>query len=170
MKTLRPTPLLALPLLLTLLPAALLADGQHGFGHGPRHGGFMAGRIAERLELTDQQRERIGEIRDSYSEEARALLENLGAERRELATAIHADPLDESAIRDAASQVARVEADMAVQRARIFSEIRQILTPEQVEKAEELRGLLHDFATELGGPARRGHGHRFPRGPEESSD
>ena len=52
---------------------------------------------------------------------------------------IHAETIDEAAIRKAAGVVAVLEADQAVNRAKLFQEIRGILTPEQLQKFEQMR-------------------------------
>jgi Spy/CpxP family protein refolding chaperone len=47
--------------------------------------------------------------------------------------------VDEGLIRSTSQQLAEAQADMAVLRARVHSEIWTLLTPEQRKKAEELK-------------------------------
>ena len=126
--------------------------------------------VAARRDRGESQKEQIGVIRESYSERTAALFEALRSERGELAKAVHAEQFDEALVRAAASRVAVVEADLAVQRARIASDIRQVLTPEQVQKADELRQLFHEFAGQFHGRGGRGPWHRLPSTGEQPSD
>ena len=64
---------------------------------------------------------------------------------------IHAEVLDEDGIRQAVADVAAVEADAAVDKARLLQRIHQLLTPEQQAQAGEMRAE-HRFRLE--------HGHR----------
>ncbi len=161
----RPIPLLALSLLLTAIPAALLAAPP---GHGGRPGGpgrgFMAEHMADRLELTDEQREQIRAIHQAHGDETAPLMEALSAARRELDDAIHAELFDEALIRAAAGSVAEAEADLAVRRAQITGDVRQVLTPDQYQKARDMRAMFQEIAGEL---HERGRGHRHhPRSSE----
>ncbi len=162
----RPIPLLLIAAL-AAAPATLDAAGQRGFGHGPHtgafgSGGFLGERIADRLDLSDEQREQIRAVRESYSEETRLLVETLATERRALGDAIRADVLDEGLIREAAARVALIEADLAVQRARIGGDVRQVLTPDQFEQAQEMREMFHGFAEKMRGRWGRGPGLSAP--------
>jgi Spy/CpxP family protein refolding chaperone len=123
----------------------------------------MADRLADILDLSDQQREQIRAIHESHREETMPMMDALGEARRELENVIHAEPFDEGAIRAAAGQVASIESDLAVRRALIAGETRQVLTPDQAQKAREMRELFTANAGELHG-GRRGpwhHHHRF---------
>ena len=54
-----------------------------------------------------------------------------------------------------------MSADLAVLRARVHSDVRQILTPEQIEKAEEMRELFSEFAEGFRDRHRGGPGRHF---------
>ena len=128
--------------LLLLLAAPVLAQPHH---RGP-HGRFpMSGEglhwIADELELSQGQRDQIREIFTSGHESLRGELERLREAQEALAEQIHSEIFDEAAIRMAAVRVAEVEADLAVGRARTAMAVKEILTPEQQEKAELLREL-----------------------------
>jgi Spy/CpxP family protein refolding chaperone len=156
-----------LALLLAAIPASLLARPQ-GPGFGGGHGRLLE-RIADRLELTDQQREQVRAVHEVYREDVEALMDVMGVARGDLQNQVRADSFDETAIRQASARVAAVSADLAVLRARIHSDVQQILTPEQAAKAEELRELFGDLAGEWRGRHRAGFGGGFGRqfpGPE----
>ena len=103
-----------------------------------------------RLDSTDLQREQVGTVMQSHGAELKALVDRAFAAHEALHAAIGADPIDEGTIRARSGDVAAVQADMAVARARIRAEVFQVLTPEQRAKAR-------DGAGHSGG---RGHGPR----------
>jgi protein CpxP len=92
----------------------------------------------DRLDLTDAQRESIKSVVQSHGDEMKALNDRAFEARRSLELAIVADTLDEGAIRARSADVAAVEADLAVTRARVRDEAFRTLTPEQRAKAKEL--------------------------------
>jgi len=90
------------------------------------------------LDLTEAQRTRVREILDSHRDEQRALGDKAFAAHTALEAAINGDVFDESAVRMRAAEVAAIDADMAVARARIYAEVFQILTPDQQAQAKKL--------------------------------
>ena len=114
-------------------------DGFGGPGRGRGGpGGPLAGLPLRELNLTDAQREQVKQIVDSRQQEARAIGERAMAAREALHAATTSPSFDEGLIRAKAAEVAAIEADMAVSRARIFADVFQILTPEQQAKVKEL--------------------------------
>ena len=59
--------------------------------------------------------------------------------RTALQNAVTADSFDEGAVRQTSVDMAAVEADAAVLRAKVHSEVWALLTPEQQQKARELK-------------------------------
>lgn len=169
MKTTKILTLSALALALAALSASMVAaqPGHHGRRFGGFHDGplgeFMMERIADRLDLSDEQRTELSAIREVYRPEAELLGETLRVARKQLDDQILADGFDESAIREAAERSATVHADLAVLRARIHTEVLQVLTEDQIAEAREMREKFRSFAEEWRGD-RRGR-----RGPERSS-
>jgi protein CpxP len=119
--------------------------GPDGFG-GPGRGrggpggpgGPLAGLPLRELNLTDAQREQVKQIVDSRQQEARAIGDRAMAAREALHAATTSPSFDEGLIRAKAAEVAAIEADLAVSRARIFADVFQLLTPEQQAKVKEL--------------------------------
>jgi periplasmic protein CpxP/Spy len=116
--------------------------GPDGFG-GPGRGrggpgGPLAGLPLRELNLTDAQRDQVKQIVDSRQQEARAIGERAMAAREALHAATTSPSFDEGLIRAKAAEVAAIEADMAVSRARVFADVFQMLTPEQQAKVKEL--------------------------------
>jgi periplasmic protein CpxP/Spy len=135
-------------------PAVLWAQPGPGWG-GERRGGMMGkgpgvggmrdggpGAIAlplRQLNLTEQQRAQVRSIMESHQQEFRANGERMREAHRALHQVVTAPTVDESAIRAASSNLAEVMADGAVLRARVHSEVYALLTPEQRQRATELR-------------------------------
>jgi Spy/CpxP family protein refolding chaperone len=99
------------------------------------------GRTARRLGLSADQKEQIHGILESHASEIEAQMRSARSSRETLRETMAAQPLDEARIRQQALALGEVHADGAVLRARIRSEILPILTPEQQEKAAQLRSL-----------------------------
>jgi Spy/CpxP family protein refolding chaperone len=69
----------------------------------------------------------------------RPLLERLRSAADARRRAVEASPVDEGRIRATVEDLSRVEADLAVQQARLQSEIFALLTPEQQQRTQQLR-------------------------------
>lgn len=117
-------------------------DGFGGFGRGRGGpggpGGPLAGLPLRELNLNDSQREQVRAILDSQQSETRAVAEKAMAAREALHAATTSPSLDEGLVRAKAAELAAIESDLAVSRARIFADVFQILTPEQQAKVKEL--------------------------------
>lgn len=131
-------------------------------GHGPGMGSGGMGddpgprleRVLERLDLSDDQWVAVRGIVDARRDAMMAKAQEMRDARQALGQAIHADTIDEAAIRQAAANVATVEADMAVERARSYQAIRAELTPEQ---QAELSQMIDRFRENAPHHARRHH-------------
>jgi Spy/CpxP family protein refolding chaperone len=108
-------------------------DGPAGFG---RPGGPMGmlPRLGREIALTDAQRDQIKAIAESHKDDWKALADRARTAHMALNEAVTADSINETLIRQKSSEVAAVDADMAVARARARAEVFQILTAEQRDK------------------------------------
>jgi protein CpxP len=108
--------------------------GRFGFG-GPGRGGFPFAA----LNLTDAQREQVKTVMQQHRDEMQAagkqLHDAFDAQRK----AVETIPVNEGLIRSTSQSLANAQADMAVLRARVHSEVWSLLTPEQQAKAKELK-------------------------------
>ena len=95
-------------------------------------------RIADKLNLTDDQKAQIKTILSGERGTLQPLLSRLHDARKNLRAAIRASDASEAAVRAASAQVADVEADLAVERMKIFGKIAPILTDEQRRKIADL--------------------------------
>ncbi len=116
-------------------------------------GAPMAGRhfkkMATELGLSAQQQQDIKAIFQKDRPQFQPLVKQLVAERRALRTLIHADTVDEAAIRAQSAKVAAIQADLAVHRALTGQQVRKLLTPEQVQKLKDFQAKMdqrHDKA------------------------
>ena len=121
------------------------------FGRGGRGGpggpggplGVLGPMMLNRLDLSSDQRDRVKQIADSHRDEQQAIRQRAVAAQDALQTAVTSAAFDEGVIRARAADVAAVEADAAVARARIFAEAYQILTSEQQTKLKAMQAERH---------------------------
>jgi protein CpxP len=134
--------------------AALLSAGsavlaQDSSGGGPRRGGPGGpafGRLGgpgpglplRELNLTDAQQQQIRGVEQSHRDANKALEDRLRTATDAQRKAIETEPVNENLIRSTTQALADVEADAAIARAHLRSEIFSLLTPEQQTKAKEL--------------------------------
>lgn len=152
-------------LLFTGITAAAAFGSQSAFaGHGSPDGGPKAGceqqqkhkghrgffrKMAKELGLSDQQKSEAGAIFKEGQAKHKPLFEAMRSERQQMQTLVHSGTADEAAIRAQAAKVAKLQADLAVQRAEQFKHFLALLTPEQAAKLKELqskrRGNFDEF-------------------------
>lgn len=101
-----------------------------GMGHGMR--------MFKGLNLSAQQQKQVKTVIDKHQTEMQALDEKIDAARKSVHEAMHADTFNEQAIRNAHKTLAAEMENMSVLRGKIFSEIRPILTPEQVTQLKTM--------------------------------
>jgi Spy/CpxP family protein refolding chaperone len=108
-----------------------------GFGRGPGGPGVML--PLRQLDLTEAQRQQIRQLTERHRTDVRPLLERLRSAASAQQQAMNAVPVDEGRVRAAVEDLARVQADVAVQQARFQSDIFTLLTPEQQQRVQQLR-------------------------------
>lgn len=91
-------------------------------------------RLAEKLQLSEDQKDQIKAILKSDKDTLKPMIQNLAAARKELRTTIQADNTTEAAVRAASAKVAAVEADLAVERMKLYAKIAPILTDAQKQE------------------------------------
>ena len=110
----------------------------------PAHHGYVY-RIAQRLNLTDDQKAQIKAILQTEKSTLRDLRTQLRAAHENLQSTIQSTGATETAVRDASARVAAVEANLAVERMKIFSKIAPILTDEQLQELKDLEQRANAF-------------------------
>lgn len=161
-----------LALSLLTIPFIAIAQGHHGgrgegagdgpggfFGHDRGHGGFgpgmLLGRLADKLELSDEQRTEIEAIYEASREATSELRDQRDAAREQYRETHEIGVFDETQARQFAETVTGIQAELMVAHMRANAEAFNVLTPEQ---QDELKDLLEQFG-DFFGPHRKGrHG------------
>jgi protein CpxP len=115
------------------------------FGDGPDcerggHRGFNVERMADRLDLTDDQRAKVEAIVDESRQQMSDLRDKMQANREQLRQLTQQSPFNETAVRNVADTQGDLKADMIVLRTQQHAEINAVLTDEQRAQWEEMRG------------------------------
>ena len=100
-------------------------------GGGRRGVGPFGGRLAERHNQTDAQREQLSQIAERYRQTARAQYERRGGGDRRGFDPLAGGVFDESAVRAAAQARANAQVEREVAHARMMYEMYNVLTAEQ---------------------------------------
>ena len=127
-------------ILVTVFCSVVSADifRQCGRGSGPMKGPNIL-RIFEEIDLSDDQRTKVFNIIKKYKESNREMKDNMHEARENLADTIHADEYNEANIREAYKQVASNMEELTVSRAKMFAEIKPVLTQDQIETIKKLK-------------------------------
>jgi Spy/CpxP family protein refolding chaperone len=142
---------------LIALPGLALA--QHQQRPDAKHGnGEMMERILDRLELSEAQRTEVEALKARFEGESGTSRDQVRVLRGNLAKTIHGVEFDEQAIRDAAAELAAIEADVAVARALHLQEFRAILTPEQQDELASIHETVRMMKGDRGA-GRRSRSH-----------
>lgn len=116
----------------------------HGRGMGfGRHGmdsEMRIDRMSRVLDLSQAQRDKVRAIVDQARPQTRALRDKLGDNHKQLRALMQQDNPKENEVRKLADAQGKLIADMIVQRTKMQSEIRAVLTPEQREKLQQRFG------------------------------
>ena len=121
--------------------------GELGFGGG-------IGRALASLELTDDQKTQVKGILKDEGPKVEPLVDEMVRTKKALFEAVHSRTFDEKAVRAAASDSARAAAELAVERARLVSRFRGILTDEQQDRLESMRRRFEERLEKRVGLAR----------------
>jgi len=137
-------------------PPAGARQGRFGgpggrFGRGGPGGPMgLAPMMLGRLNLTSDQQDRVKQIMDSHKQDQQAIGTRAMAARDALESAVTSPSFDETVIRQRAADVAAVDADQAVMRARIYAEVLQILTPDQQAKLKTMQAEMQQRRAQRG--------------------
>jgi protein CpxP len=115
------------------LTSAPAQDTNSAAGTRPGRGQILQ-RIAKKLNLTDDQKSQIKAVLGGEKDTLKSLFGQLHDARKNLRAAIHANDANEAAVRAASAKVASVEADLAVERMKLYGKIAPILTDQQRRK------------------------------------
>lgn len=108
-------------------------------------GGRLMQRIAAKLNLTSDQRTQIKAVITAEKDTLAPLLTALHDSRKDLRAAIRASDASEASVRAAAAEVAAAEADLAVERMKLYGKIAPILTDAQRQQLADLQARADEF-------------------------
>lgn len=121
-----------------LFAAEAMAFGRdHGSGH--MGAGFFGLKTLIALNLSDEQKAGILSILAKHENDQQSAMNGLRDAGKSLRTALQASPFDEGKIRQAYAQVAALRGEQLVMRARMMSELKAVLTPQQLQLLQDLK-------------------------------
>ena len=103
----------------------------HGFG-GMRRGGFFG-----QLNLTEDQKAKMKQIRESFAERNKPLRQELRAKRQELRQASEGGTFNEALATQKLTEMASLEAKLMGERHKLHQETLSVLTAEQKAQLEQ---------------------------------
>lgn len=131
-------------LISSILAGSILAISAAGVAHacgGDRgnHRGDKMTHMMKKLDLTEEQSQTIGKIKDEQREQMRARRDEMTDIRKALREQARADNFDASKVRELANAKAKIMVEMTVERVETMNRIRKQLTPEQVAKLDSMK-------------------------------
>ena len=116
----------------------------HGKGGGKRghrggFGGFGGGAMFHNLNLTDDQKARMKQMRQSFGERTKTLREQLRAKHQELRQANESGTFNEALATQILTQEAGLKAKLMGEQFKLHQEMLTVLTPEQRTQMDQLR-------------------------------
>jgi periplasmic protein CpxP/Spy len=123
-------------------------------GRGGKRGAHGGG-IFNRLNLTDDQKAKMKQIRESFAANHKPMREQLRAKRQELRQASEGGTFNEALATQKLTEMAALEAKLMGERFKLNQELQSVLTAEQKTQLEQLKA---QFKTHRGG--RHGRGER----------
>jgi periplasmic protein CpxP/Spy len=106
---------------------------EHGWG-GMRDGGFF-----KQLNLTEDQKTKMKQIRESFAERNKPLREQLRAKRQELRQANEGGTFNEALATQKLTEMASLEAKLMGEQYKLHQEMLSVLTAEQKAQLEQSR-------------------------------
>ncbi len=118
---------------------------------GPQHGVMLQKQqmLIKALGITDEQKARMKDILQKYRPELKPLMKQYHVEKRSLRRLVHEGTTDEAAIRAQTVKLSTVEAELAIQRARMIHDMRGVLTQEQLQKLSQMEKDRIDMKNDL---------------------
>ena len=112
----------------------------HGRGRGERRGhgwGGMHGGAFQQLNLTEDQKAKMKQIREGFAERNKPLREQLHAKRQELRQANEGGTFNEALATQKLTEMASLEAKLMGEQVKLHQEMLSVLTAEQKAQLEQ---------------------------------
>ena len=113
--------------------------GRRGDHKGHGFGGMREGGAFRQLNLTDDQKAKMKQIRQSFAQKNQPLMEQLRAKRQELRQASEGGTFNEALATQKLTEIAPLEAKLMGERARLHEETLSVLTTEQKAQLEQAK-------------------------------
>lgn len=141
-------------MMITVVTISAMIGGGSGAvlaGHGPgskecrsqpgmeKRADKFEARMAKELKLTESQRSQVKAIKSAEMLQNKELFDKMHKIRKLLMQMADAPTFDETAVRTAAAEQAKIQTELIVSRTRTHNQISMILTAEQKELAKKLR-------------------------------
>src|SRR5215510_11767740 len=145
-KTVAIATLSAIALAASIAVAQTVTTGQGAQQGTERHGGFrgehmgwggMRGGMFKQLNLTDDQKAKMKQIRESFATQNKPLRDQLRAKRQELRQASEGGTFNEALATQKLTDMASLEAKLMGERFKLHQEMLSVLTPEQKAQLEQ---------------------------------
>ena len=113
--------------------------GHRGDHKGPGFGGMRQGGLFRQLNLTDDQKAKMKQIRESFAQTNKPLMEQLRAKHQELRQASEGGTFNEALATQKLTEIAPLEAKLMGERVKLHQEMLSVLTAEQKAQLEQAR-------------------------------
>ena len=128
-------------------------QGQHQgwHGRGERNGGWggMQGGVFRQLNLTDDQKAKIKQIRESFAERNKPLRDELRAKRQELRQSSEGGTFNEALATQKLTEMASLEAKLMGEQFKLHQDTLSVLTAEQKAQLEQAKAQFKARHTEM---------------------
>jgi Spy/CpxP family protein refolding chaperone len=122
-------------------------------GEGMKRGFHRGGAFLHRLNLTEDQKAKMKQIRENFMASNKPLLDQVRAKRQELRQASEGGTFNEALATQKLTEMASLQAKLMGERFKVRQEMQNVLTSEQKAQLEQLKA---QFKSHRGG--RRGQG------------
>ncbi len=116
--------------------------------HGHSWGGMRDGGFFRQLNLTDDQKTRLKQIRESFAQQNQSLREQLRAKHQELRQASEGGTFNEALATQKLTEIAPLEARLMAAEFNLHQQMLSVLTPEQKAQLEQSKA---QFKSRRGG-------------------
>lgn len=134
----------AIVAILALSIGSILVFAQRGGGNRGGRGGFLFGRMAKELNLTEEQKTQIKQIMDAEKEKVQPIFEALKENRQKMEELTADGSFDEAKVKALAGEQGTLSSQLIVEKERTKSQIFQILTEEQRQKAKQMKAKFEE--------------------------
>ena len=125
-------------------------------------------RLAQQLELTDDQRAQVRTLLSNHAKEAIRLRADIGVTAIDVRQLLEAEPVDLPKAKQLLQTISGKEVDLRLAHITLMQEISKVLTPEQRQKFRALRGSMMGSGGMMMGPGgMMGSGSMMGRGRSE---